>query len=126
MGKWAAACYTYAVADKDQQKKNLEAEGPIGQTIQLVKDYARQEIQGPLKGAGRWIGLGVAGAMCIGIATAFLALGVLRMVQTEWPGTFHGRWMSLLPYGIGLVACLFVAGVAFSRINKQPLNKEQR
>jgi hypothetical protein len=94
----------------------------ISETIQMVKDYARQETIDPLRTAGRWIAFGLIGALCIG--TAFLALGLLRLVQTEWPGTFHGRWMHLLPYLFGLVLSLTVVGLAAARINKEPLMKD--
>ncbi len=96
----------------------------ISETIQMVKDYARQETIDPLKTAGRWIAFGLIGAICIGLGTAFLALGLLRLVQTEWPGTFHGRWMHLLPYLFGLVLSLTVVGLAAARINKDPLMKD--
>jgi hypothetical protein len=110
---------------KSGAKKKDAPVGQIPETVQLLKDYVRQETLGPLKGAGRWIALGIVGAMLIGGGTAFMALGSLRLIQSEWPGTFHGRWMSLLPYATALVFCLFVAGMALMRINKQPLNKEK-
>lgn len=112
--------------DKDRDPKHDAPQGPIGQTVQLVKDYARQETLGPLKGAGRWIAFGIVGAILVGLGTAFLALGLLRMVQSEWPGTFHGRWASLAPYLFGLIFSLLVVGLAVARINKQPLTKEKR
>ena len=105
-------------------KKSTASGASVGELVQLVKDYARQETLGPLKGAGRWIGFGIVGALLIGAGTAFLSLAVLRMIQTEWPGTFAGRWMSLLPYLFAFFACVLVAGLAFTRISKQPLNKE--
>jgi hypothetical protein len=114
------------VSKETAATKKDAPEGQIGQLVQLVKDYARQETLGPLKGAGRWIGLGLAGAILIGVATAFLVLGGLRMVQTEWPGTFDGRWMRLLPYLFGLVFAGIVMALALSRINKSPLTKEKR
>ena len=92
----------------------------------MVKDYARQETLDPLKSAGRWIALGLVGALCIGIGTAFLTLGLLRMVQVEFPGTFGGRWTGLVPYLFGLLLCVLVAVLAFKRINKDPLTKEKR
>ena len=98
----------------------------LSEAVQMVKDYARQETIDPLKTAGRWIGLGLAGAVLIGTATFFLALGLLRMVQTEWPGTFHGRWMSLMPYAFALLLCVVIAVLAMLRINKKPLTKEER
>jgi hypothetical protein len=98
----------------------------IAETVQMVKDYAFQETVDPLKTAGRWIGLGLVGAILIGVATGFLSLGLIRMVQTEWPGTFSGRWMHMLPYLFGLLLCALVAGLAVRRINKDPLTKEKR
>ena len=47
-----------AVPDKDKSDP-----GDIGQVVDLVKDYVRQETLGPIKGAGRWRGRGVAGAL---------------------------------------------------------------
>ena len=106
--------------EKDRDTKNNAPQGQAGQMVQLVKDYARQETLGPLKGAGRWIALGLVGALLIGTATGFLVLGTLRLVQTEW------RWAQLAPYAFGLLFCAIVAGLAFRRINKQPLTKEKR
>jgi hypothetical protein len=97
----------------------------VAETIELVKDYVRQETLGPLRGAGRWIGLGLLGAVLIGLGTAFLALGSLRMVQTEWADTFSGRWMSLVPYLIAFVFCLIVVALALSRVNTRPLSTDR-
>ena len=74
--------------------------------------------RGVLGGSRNW--------MFIGFGSAFLALALLRMIQTEWPHTFEGRWMSLLPYLFGLLWAIAVIGIAISRINKQALNKEDR
>ena len=114
-----------AGAQKTGAKKKAEALADIPATVQLLKDYVRQETLGPLKGAGRWIALGIVGALLIGGGTAFLALGALRLIQSEWPETFAGRWMSLVPYASALMFCFLVAGMALLRINKQPLNKEK-
>lgn len=99
-------------------------EGPVAETIELVTAYVRQETLGPLRGAGRWIGFGLLGAVLIGLGTAFLALGSLRMVQTEWPDAFAGRWMSLVPYLIAFFICLAVAALALSRVSTRPLARE--
>ncbi|MEQ1872379.1 MAG: hypothetical protein ABL953_01525 [Ilumatobacteraceae bacterium] len=112
-------------AKKTAAKKKAEPLADIPATVQLLKDYVRQETLGPLKGAGRWIALGIVGALLIGVGTAFLALGALRLIQSEWPETFAGRWMSLVPYASALMFCFFVAGMALLRINKQPLHKEK-
>lgn len=114
------------MAESTDSKKRTSTGDNIAETFQMVKDYARQETLDPLRNAGRWIAFGVVGSILIGLATAFLSLGLLRMVQTEWPGTFGGRWAKLAPYGFALAMCVLVAGLAFSRINKKPLDKEKR
>jgi hypothetical protein len=108
------------------RQRTLSTSDQFNETVQLVKTYALQETVDPLKTAGKWIGFGVIGAVLIGFATALLTLGLLRLVQTEWPGTFGGRWTSLLPYLFAFLLCVLVASLAFSRINKQPLTKEKR
>ena len=112
------------VSPTESDKKKAGSGNSVGELVQFVKDYARQELLGPLGNAGRWILFGIVGALLIGGGTAFLSLGVLRMIQSEWPGTFAGRWMSLLPYLFALLACLVVAAIAVTRISKKPLNKE--
>jgi hypothetical protein len=96
--------------------------GQIGDVIQLVKDYARQETLGPLRGAGRWLAIGIAGAVLIGFGSVLLVLGVLRLFQNEMAPTFEGRWMSLLPYVIAFAFSLLVIGLAASRIVKTSLH----
>lgn len=97
---------------------------PIGEVIDLVKSYARQETLAPMRGAGRWAAFGTAGAVLIGTGTTLLVLGLLRLIQNEFSPTFQGRWMSLLPYVGALVVCFVVIGIAVSRIAKSSLNKD--
>ncbi len=115
------------VTEPRQPRERKKSQGEqIAETVQMVKDYARQETLDPVKTAGKWIGFGLLGAVLIGLGTAFLTLGLLRLVQTEWPSTFDGRWTRMLPYLFALVLCVIVAIAAYLRINKKPLTKEQR
>lgn len=98
--------------------------GSIGSVIQLVKDYARQETIGPLRGAGKWLALGAAGAILLGFATALLVLGVLRLLQTEFHTSFRGQWTSILPYVVAVAVAVAVIGIAVTRIGKKSLQKE--
>lgn len=95
----------------------------IGEAIQLVKQYAKQETIGPLKGAGRWIARGLAGAILLALGSFFAILGVLRLLQTE-TSAFDGRWMQLIPYLVALIVALIVIGLAVWRITKPTLQKE--
>jgi hypothetical protein len=111
------------VPTADAQDKNKQPQ--IGQIVDVVKDYVRQETLGPITGAGRWLGRGVAGAFLIGTGCVFLILAGLRMVQNEFGPTFRGTWMSLLPYLFAFVFSLIVIAVAVWRIvRKKSLQKE--
>lgn len=98
----------------------------IGDTIDTVKQYVRQETLGPLKGAARWLAVGAAAAILIGVGASLLILGGLRLLQNEFGPTFRGRWMSLLPYVIAFVASLAVIGLAVSRIGKKSLHSDRK
>lgn len=91
--------------------------GQIGEVIELVKTYVKQETIGPLKGIGRKIGFGVAGAISLGAGLFFIALGLLRLVQTKIPRIAHGAW-SWVPYLMVFTFCVLVTAFALSRISK--------
>ena len=95
----------------------------LGEVIEFVKAYAKQETVGPLKGAGRWIGFGAAGAVCLGLGLSLLLLGLLRLLQSEWSWASTGR-MSWLSYLIVLVACVALLAITLTRIPKKFLNKD--
>lgn len=81
---------------------------PVDDVLSLTKAYVKQETLGPLKGAGRWIAFGVAGAIAVGMGVVLLMLAVLRLSQNY----MHGA-MSWAPYGITLVAGLIVVGLVW-------------
>jgi uncharacterized membrane protein YidH (DUF202 family) len=91
----------------------------------MVKDYARQETVGPLKGAGRWIAAGAAGAVLIGIGASFVALGLLRMLQTEID-MFDGRLASAWPYLFAFLLLVAIIVAAVFRIKGRTLQKGGR
>jgi hypothetical protein len=99
----------------------------VSETIDLITAYAKQETIGPLKGIGRWLALGAAGAIMLGLGTVFLALALLRVLQEECNGVFDGNW-SWAPYFITLAAVALVIAFAVSRIRRTglPHQKESR
>lgn len=103
--------------------KNEQAS--IGEVVEFVKTYAKQETVGPLKGAGRWIAFGAAGAICLGLGLSLLLLGLLRLVQSEMSDIADGR-LSWLPYLIVLVVCVLVIALAMAQVNKTFLDKEDK
>lgn len=94
----------------------------VGDVVDLVKEYAKQETLGPLKGAGRWLALGSAGAAFLGLGLVLVLLGVLRLLQTELDA-FNGGF-SWVPYIVVLALCLGLAFIALSRVKKATLGKE--
>lgn len=96
----------------------------IGDLIETVKAYAKQETVGPLRGAGRWLAFGAAASLLFGLGIFLLVLGLLRLLQTEFPDTFDGRW-SWVPYLLALAVCVGAVGLAISRIKKSGLAKER-
>jgi hypothetical protein len=97
----------------------------IGGVIDLVKAYAQQETIGPLKGAGRWLAMGAAGAALLGVGLSYVLLGLLRLIQTEWDWAASGSW-SWLAYLLVFVVCVLLIVLTVSRINKDRLNKEPK
>lgn len=93
--------------------------------VDLVKTYAQQETLGPLKGAGRWLAMGTAGAAVLGIGLVLVLLGVLRLIQTEWDRAASGS-LSWIAYLIVLVLCVLLLVLTVSRINRDRLNKEPK
>ena len=97
----------------------------IGGLIDFLKRYAQQETLGPLKGAGRWLGMGVAGAAVLGLGLVYVLLGLLRLIQTEWDRAASGS-LSWLAYLVVLIVCLLLLWLTISRINRTSLNKEPK
>jgi hypothetical protein len=84
----------------------------------LTKDYARQETVDPLKGVGRYLGYGAAGALLGGVGVILLMLAGLRALQTETGDALDGN-LSWLPYFIVLVVAAALVAWAVSRISRK-------
>ena len=89
---------------------------PIPQQVTDLRDlvvaYVKQETVAPLRSLGRWVGFGVAGSLLLGFGVVFLALGALRVLQTETGETFTGNW-SWAPYLIVVVALVLGAALVW-------------
>jgi hypothetical protein len=85
---------------------------------ELVREYVKQQLVEPVKGAGRFVGFGLAGGVLLGVGLVLLAVGLLRVLQTETSDTFDGNW-SWAPYLIVLVVSAAVIGLLASRMGKR-------
>jgi len=116
------------LAEADRTKRS----GPRGGSLQadvtelwgLVVAYAKQETVDPIKALLRFVGWGVAGAVCLSLGVVLLALGGLRAIQFETAPHLAGH-LSWIPYLAIVVACGVVLVLAVSRISKSPSRGER-
>jgi hypothetical protein len=90
----------------------------VGEVIEVVTTYAKQETVEPLKRAGKYVGYGAAGGLLTGLGVSLLLLGLLRFVQSEWSRSAEGR-LSWLAYLVTLVAVVVLGGVSVWFANRQ-------
>lgn len=83
----------------------------------LLVAYAKQETVDPLRNLGRYLGFGLAGMALLTLGTFFLAMSLLRFLQTMVGGVFDGFW-SWVPYLIVIVCLGAVIALALKRIDK--------
>lgn len=85
---------------------------------ELSMAYAKQETIDPLRGLGRFLGYGVAGAVLLGLGSVLLLLAALRALQTQTDSTFTGN-LSWAPYGIVVAGVALLSGLVIWRIVKR-------
>jgi hypothetical protein len=89
----------------------------INELVGLVVAYFRQETLAPIRGIGRSIALGVAGALLVAAGGATLVLAVVRAVQAETGSHLRGN-LTWVPYVGGMLIAAYGAVWAATRINK--------
>lgn len=89
----------------------------IADLWQLVRDYAKQETIDPLRSIGRFLGLGLLGAVLLALGVFFAAMAILRGIQAEGGSQVTGSW-NFLPYLAAFIGCVLVAGLAARSIKK--------
>jgi len=109
-------------AEKAQAAEN---EASVGDIVEYVKAYAKQETLGPLKGVGAWLAYGAAAAFLLGVGIVLLLVGLLRLLQAEWTRSATGS-LSWLAYLITLLVAIAVVALAISRVKKSTLHKEPK
>lgn len=85
---------------------------------ELSMAYAKQETIDPLRGLGRFLGYGVAGAVLLGLGSVLLLLAALRALQTQTDSTFTGN-LSWAPYAIVVAGVGLLSGLVIWRIVKR-------
>jgi hypothetical protein len=113
------------LARQAEKARQAEEDASVGDVIDYVKAYAKQETLGPLRGAGNWLGYGFAAAASLGLGLVLLLVGLLRLLQTEWERSASGN-LSWLPYLIVLLVASALLALTLLRIKKATLHKEPK
>ena len=87
------------------------------EVVKLVVDYIKQETLDPVKGLGRYVVFGVSGSVALSIGLFVLAVGFLRVLQTETGSTFTGN-LSWIPYVICAVLVVLIAYISVRAISR--------
>lgn len=88
--------------------------GEARELVDLIVGYAKQETIDPLKGLGKSVALGIAGAVLVGVGTVFLALAALRAMETE-TDVFEDN-LSWAPYLILTLLLVASAGMCWKTL----------
>jgi Putative Actinobacterial Holin-X, holin superfamily III len=118
---------TVSVSDSTsnrRRRRNLD-ETSIPELVEYLRTYVKQETVDPLRGIGRWIAYGVAGAFCLGLGLVIVLLGVLRLIEEEWDRAATGS-LSWLAYLVTLIVAAAILAITILRIKKSTLNKEPK
>ena len=101
--------------DRESRSGGLTAD--VRELVELLRNYAKQETVGPLKGLGRYIGFGLLGAVLMSFAVVLLVLAGMRALQSETTA-FHGNW-SWVPYALAVVALAIIASLSVMAIARE-------
>ena len=99
------------------------------ETYELVRDYAKQETLDPLRGAGRWLGVGLIAGFLMSVGIVIVLVGVLRLSQDLLLHTWfvdQADGLSFVPYLITLVIGIAISAVVWSRVSVFELNRGRR
>lgn len=89
----------------------------LSELWELITTYVRQETLDPIRGIGRFVAFGLAGAVLIGTGAVLLAVGGLRVLQTETDTALTGN-LTWIPYVLVFLALLVGGGVSVAAIGR--------
>jgi uncharacterized membrane protein YidH (DUF202 family) len=105
--------------DDPLERLRRDDQTTIAGMVELVKTYAQQQTVDPIKGAGRWMGYAAGGAVVLAIGLGIVLLGLLRLLQFEWPRSASGS-LSWVSYAVVLVVSVIIVVIAAQRIGASP------
>ena len=90
----------------------------------MLVAYVRQRLIDPIRGAGRYLGVGVLASFLLAVGLVLVALGCLRGLQSI-PALQRGG-LDVLPYLATTVVVVGVVGFVVARIPRDSLHRDQR
>ena len=100
--------------DGEHELAEKSPQDQLRELKELLIAYFKQETIDPIKGLARYVGFGLLAALLMGMGVFFLAMGLLRALQTETGTALTGNW-SWVPYLVTVLGLLGVAVIAFWR-----------
>ena len=88
-------------------RRDVGLRAEISELVAMLRAYVVQETVGPLRGLGRYLLFGLAGAVAISVSIVLAALALIRVLQTE-TDVFGANW-SFVPHLAG--AAVLVAAI---------------
>jgi len=92
----------------------------LEETLDLTAAYIREETVGPLRGAFRWLGVGLLASFAVIVGTVMMVLGLLRLSQDLL--SERGSAWSVVPYAVACVASVAWTALVLSRIDRDRLS----
>jgi hypothetical protein len=89
----------------------------VDEFVSLTVAYFKQETLDPIKLLGRFIALGIAGALLLALGGGLLALSAIRAIQAEGGQHLSGS-LTFIPYFGGFVVAGLGAGWAVLRVSR--------
>jgi hypothetical protein len=89
----------------------------VDEFVSLTVAYFKQETVDPLKLLGRFVALGIAGALLLALGGGLMALAAIRAIQAEGGRHLSGS-LTFIPYFGGVVVAGLGAGWAVFRITR--------
>ncbi len=86
----------------------------VTELVEMSRDYLRQETLEPAKKLGKHAGMGIGGALVMGIGSVCLAWGLYHGLTMLLP---EGEWWVVLARGLTAIAAAGAAGIVVWRIS---------
>lgn len=109
----------------DQARKNSPVDSTLSavELFGIVRDYVKQETLDPLRGVGRWLAWGSAGAIALLFGAVVGLIGVLRLLQAE---VFADTQVfTFVPYFVVAVLAIVFVWLSLTRIQRPSLHPEK-